>query len=370
MELPEGALAHAPTQPDFNLNLSALMRGGIVAATPVAAAASAAVGLDDSTADEDDEEGDSEVISRVRQAVFFVPSSLHGWAPMPSPSRAGVFCKQPFADPMFVCEQPYFGVAFDLFSIGATLYCVVTGKLLYRTPHPADASFNVVWRTECLEVMEQLGLGVFAPGALAAGPDATAMTTTTHTGVAALPASSSTPSLHSTIGSGASSSSSSGGSSIGRDRSTVPGLNAVKLRGHLQQISSTRLSQGLPGLSEPLIDLLCHLLHIRPATRPINALAILQHPWFQLAAGGQAQAAQQQQQHFRSGSVSLPASALVSISSTSAPSASSAAAAATTKSSSRSYSTAVSAVPPGSSSSGGGSSAAAPSPSSSMMDME
>jgi len=55
----------------------------------------------------------------------------------------GTFGTMPTQAPeVFFNGAPFDGVGADLWSVGVTLYYILTGKLLYRLPHPTDISFR------------------------------------------------------------------------------------------------------------------------------------------------------------------------------------------------------------------------------------
>jgi len=91
--------------------------------------------------------------------LFEVPrGGLGGFLPFAPPARGGVFCKKRYADPCYAHYAPYFGVAFDLWSLAQTLFAAVVGSELYSLPLPeVDFAFNLLVRAEAAAALQARG---------------------------------------------------------------------------------------------------------------------------------------------------------------------------------------------------------------------
>ena len=207
-----------------------------------------------------------------------IPAVLGGFSALPPPPADGLFCKPAYACPYYLWRRPYFGVAFDLWSVGATLFCMLEGVELYRTPIPGlDAGFSLLWDSEAAYALRE------PPGddAASAGEMASLSSISLSAGTAAsspvslsarrtqsdsIPEASPPPSLASPA------SGPSGGFAVPPPQS--------RFEAFLARRSAARVAAGLPPLSPAVVDLLCRLLRVRPQFRPLSAQGALMHAWF------------------------------------------------------------------------------------------
>lgn len=83
---------------------------------------------------------------------------LGGWMAFAPPPKGGVFCKKRYADPGYTCYQPYWGVAFDLWSLAQTAFAAVVSRELYEHPSPElDFAFNLLVRAEIATMLHERG---------------------------------------------------------------------------------------------------------------------------------------------------------------------------------------------------------------------
>ena len=212
-------------------------------ATPSSTVLSACASTPNPIETPDDVNGITHVATQVDPVCFVREleprpgESLGGWVPLPPPELAAIFCKPSYADPLYVWRRRHFGVSFDLYSVGVTLWCMLVGSELYEHALPGfDAGFDVLWQNERLEALvdRRRRLGV------SAGFETTV-----------------------------------------RDSHCFASPNSFHFRTFIATVTNTaRAAENLPPLSGAVVDLLVQLLRLRPRARPLTARDVLTHTWF------------------------------------------------------------------------------------------
>lgn len=191
------------------------------------------------------------------------PSAIGGWLALPPPPTGGSFCKPGYCCPYYFWHQPYWGVAFDLWSLACTIFFMVEGRHLYKLPQPAlDATFAMMYAAEA---------GSNSNGNSAAGDGSFVVRTGSSGTVQVGPAAA----FRSANKSGSSAS-----SGVSGGAGSMP--SAQPFARYLDDINRARLLRGVPPLSSELCDLLSRTLRIRPQFRPLSVATFLQHPWFHM----------------------------------------------------------------------------------------
>jgi hypothetical protein len=241
------------------------------------------------------------------------PAALHLWKALDPPIPGGVFCKPSYACPYYLWRKAYFGVSFDVWSIGITLYAMLEGRVFYSQANPSiDAYFALLWEAEtvyasaeaqvlqqALEKSANLSSHPAFSRALTGISDYDGDDLEDEMGLGEKPVH--PPSLKSTDSSssideergafvswkplpisqqqqlqGISGAKVSRSASVG----AVPPLRQHPLLAFLRRRSSERAREGREPLSSEVIDLLVRILRIRPESRPLSAEEVLSHPWF------------------------------------------------------------------------------------------
>lgn len=70
-----------------------------------------------------------------------------GWLPLSSP-KGSPFCKPSYACPYYIWGKKWYGIAYDLYSVGATLYTAMNGKPFYTIPNIHDSHFQILLEAE------------------------------------------------------------------------------------------------------------------------------------------------------------------------------------------------------------------------------
>ncbi len=153
------------------------------------------------------------------------------------------FCKPSYACPYYVWGRPWFGVAYDLYSVGATLWTAVEGKALYAAPSHQDRRFALLLESDKRALRAAAGLFV-APVAAAAS-------------VAAV------------------------GPAAGGGLLVSPPPPATFESYLVTHSERDRVPFGRAAISPELQDLLAKLLRVTPHARPPSVDAVLSHPWFE-----------------------------------------------------------------------------------------
>ena len=262
-----------------------------------------------------------------------IPAVLGGFSALPPPPADGLFCKPAYACPYYLWRRPYFGVAFDLWSVGATLFCMLEGVELYRTPIPGlDSGFSLLWDSEAAHAVREMSdeASEVTTGGVAEGGGGVSARRTEPPGPVGVAAGSSGPLFsvsapYTTLAAAAWPSGRAGSSASMRSRlAQLPGAAATasavssssmpagrrpaslpatlssppssrgpggggvtlpppapsRFESFLGQRSAARVAAGLPPLSPAVVDLLCRLFRVRPQFRPLNAHGALTHAWF------------------------------------------------------------------------------------------
>lgn len=231
-----------------------------------------------------------------------LPQSLGPWGPLAPPPADGLFCKPAYACPYYLWRRPYFGASFDLWSVGATLFCMLEGGELYRTPVPGlDAAFSLLWDSEaallCAEeeggaqgssggaageevawLRQQGGGGARSTGG--AAPAAAVAAAGRWRPLSHPPGSSATHPVQLSAEEARHSSRVSANAPVGGLGGVAASTPRTRFEQFLDARNAARVSAGDAPLSAAALDLLLRLLRVRPQYRPITVEDALAHPWF------------------------------------------------------------------------------------------
>jgi serine/threonine protein kinase len=206
--------------------------------------------------------------------AYLLAPPVGGWEAMPPPSGAP-FCKPAYACPQYMWGRPWYGVSYDIWSVGATLFAALDGKPLYTVPHVAEPKFALLLETDRAAVAAaglptaspSLLIGPMGTGGSGGGGGAGGGTAGGGGGGRHLQLPLSVPAPVTTGGAPS--------MPFGRP----PTFEAYLMAYNAAERGPTSVGRR-PRLSPSLLDLLSRLLRVTPAFRPLTIDAVLAHPWF------------------------------------------------------------------------------------------